>query len=101
LAQTSLTGNSGSPAVNKAGEIVGIIFDGNIHALTSNFVYSDETGRAVSVDVRAIQEALKNIYGATALADELSRGANTTSLTSKSTRKSKHGKRAQASQAAQ
>ncbi len=64
-------GNSGSPTVNKKGEVVGIIFDGNIESLPWNFAYSDKRGRAVSVDSRGIQEALRKIYGATALADEL------------------------------
>ncbi len=64
-------GNSGSPTVNKNGEVVGIIFDGNIQSLPWNFAYSDVQGRAVSVDARGIQEALRTIYGAGALADEL------------------------------
>ncbi len=64
-------GNSGSPVVNQAGEVVGIIFDGNIHSLSWNFQYSDKIGRAVAVDARGIQEALRKIYGAGALADEL------------------------------
>jgi hypothetical protein len=64
-------GNSGSPTVNQKGEVVGIIFDGNIQSLPWNFAYRDLQGRAVSVDSRGIQEALRKIYGATALADEL------------------------------
>ena len=64
-------GNSGSPVVNKQGEVVGIIFDGNIQSLPWNFMYSDDIGRSVSVDARGISEALRNIYGATELADEL------------------------------
>jgi hypothetical protein len=64
-------GNSGSPTVNKAGEVVGIIFDGNIQSLANNFYYDDVQQRAVHVDSRAIIEALRKIYGADALANEL------------------------------
>ena len=65
-------GNSGSPLINKEAEVVGIIFDGNIQSLAWNFVYDDMVGRAVSTDSRAIMEALRKIYHANALADELS-----------------------------
>jgi len=64
-------GNSGSPTINKAGEVVGIIFDGNIQSLVWNFFFDERQGRAVSVDSRGIIEALRKIYGANALADEL------------------------------
>ena len=64
-------GNSGSPVINKAGEVVGIIFDGNIESLAWNFQYSDAVARAVEVDSRAILEALKNIYHADALVNEI------------------------------
>jgi len=67
----TIGGNSGSPTVNEKGEVVGIIFDGNIQSLPWNFAYSDAQGRSISVDSRGIQEALRKIYGATALADEL------------------------------
>ncbi len=64
-------GNSGSPVVNKANEFVGIIFDGNIQSLVLDCIYSDKQARAVSVDSAAISEALRKVYEANALADEL------------------------------
>lgn len=67
----SIGGNSGSPTINRAGEFIGIIFDGNIHTLVWNYAYSETQARSVSVDVRAILETMRNVYGAGALAEEL------------------------------
>ena len=64
-------GNSGSPVVDRAGEFVGIIFDGNIESLAWNYYFDDERGRAVAVDARGIVEALRKIYGAEPLVREL------------------------------
>ncbi len=64
-------GNSGSPVTNKANEFVGIIFDGNIQSLVLDCTYSEKQARAVSVDSAAITEALRKVYDAAALADEL------------------------------
>jgi hypothetical protein len=64
-------GNSGSPVVNRAGEFVGIIFDGNIQSLSADFLYTDRQARALAVDSTAITEALRKIYDARPLVDEL------------------------------
>ena len=66
-------GNSGSPVVNRAGELVGVIFDGNIQSLTANYMYSDEQARAVSVAIAAMVEALDKVYGAERILKELGR----------------------------
>jgi len=57
--------------INKNGEVVGIVFDGNIESLPWNFEYSDKVARSVEVDSRAIIESLRNIYHADALVNEL------------------------------
>ncbi|MBN4058838.1 S46 family peptidase [bacterium AH-315-J04] len=67
-------GNSGSPMVNRKGEVIGLIFDGNIHSLTWGTVFSGKNARAVGVDARAIIEALRKIYNASDLADEMMQG---------------------------
>ena len=64
-------GNSGSPVVNRAGELVGIIFDGNIESLAGEYVYDGQKNRAVAVHSAGMIEALRKLYGAGALADEL------------------------------
>lgn len=66
-------GNSGSPVVNRKGELVGLIFDGNIQSLTSDYLYTDQQARAVSVSGVGIIEALRTIYSAGNLADQIGR----------------------------
>jgi Peptidase S46 len=64
-------GNSGSPVVNSAGEIVGLVFDGNIESLVGDYVYDIETNRTVAVHTAAMTEALRKLYGAQRLLDEM------------------------------
>ena len=64
-------GNSGSPVVDRRGGFVGIIFDGNIQSLVLDFAYTDVRARAISVNSQAIIEALRNVYDASELADEI------------------------------
>jgi hypothetical protein len=64
-------GNSGSPVINRAGEIVGLIFDGNIESLVGRFVYDDTANRAVAVHTAAMTEAMKKLYGTDRILAEL------------------------------
>lgn len=64
-------GNSGSPMFNTEGQIVGLIFDGNLQQLPNRFLYRDKVARSISVDVRILIHALDEIYGADALLKEL------------------------------
>ncbi|WP_227470334.1 S46 family peptidase [Massilia sp. YMA4] len=66
-------GNSGSPVINRRGEIVGLAFDANIHAIGSGYWYDERNNRAIAVDGGAILTALKSVYHADALLKELGR----------------------------
>jgi hypothetical protein len=67
-------GNSGSPTINKKMELVGLIFDGNIQSLVGDFEYDESVNRAISVDVRGMMEALRKVFGANAVVNELMKG---------------------------
>ncbi|MCR4396496.1 MAG: S46 family peptidase, partial [Candidatus Saccharicenans sp.] len=67
----SIGGNSGSPVVNRKGEFVGALFDGNIQSLPTRFVYEEKISRSVMVHADGIIEALLKIYDAKPLVDEL------------------------------
>lgn len=65
-------GNSGSPVVNTELEVVGLAFDGNVESMgSSTFILDDRSARAVSVDVRGMLEALRHVYDATRIVEEL------------------------------
>ncbi len=67
-------GNSGSPVINKKRQIVGLAFDGNIQSLPGDFIFTTKENRAVSVDSKGMLQAIKDIYKATRLSDELKAG---------------------------
>jgi len=64
-------GNSGSPLINARGEIIGAMFDGNIHSLGGAFAYDGNLNRGVAVTTAAETEALEKVYGQSALVKEL------------------------------
>ena len=64
-------GNSGSPVVDRDGQLVGIIFDGDLPSLVWDYIYTQPEGRAVAVHGSAILEALRKVYNAGPLAEEL------------------------------
>jgi len=67
-------GNSGSPVINVKGEIVGLAFDGNIESLPSNFIYTTEANRTVCVSALGMMEAIRDLYKATELSEEINKG---------------------------
>ena len=67
-------GNSGSPMVDSKGRLVGLIFDGNLDSLAGDVVFDITRSRAVAVDVRGMLEAMRTVYGAGALVDEMTAG---------------------------
>ena len=67
----TIGGNSGSPVVNRAGEVVGLNFDSNLYKLGNNVRYIKNRGRAIAVDGRAIIEAMRSVYGADRVVSEL------------------------------
>jgi hypothetical protein len=64
-------GNSGSPLINAKGDIVGLIFDGNIHSIAGSYWFDEKLNRAVAVHPAIIHEALSKVYGAKSLLAEL------------------------------
>jgi hypothetical protein len=64
-------GSSGSPVVNAKGELVGVLFDGNLEELGNRFQFQGRTARSIAVDMRALVEALDKVYDAQELKREL------------------------------
>lgn len=67
-------GNSGSAAVNRKLEVVGLVFDGNFESLAGDFIYNPENNRAVAIDSKGLYEAIKDVYKAERVAEELLNG---------------------------
>lgn len=67
-------GNSGSPVLDADLEVVGVVFDGNIESLPGEYIYLPEQNRSVTVDARAILEALDVVYDMDRLVHELTSG---------------------------
>ncbi|HEX5049410.1 MAG TPA: S46 family peptidase [Gammaproteobacteria bacterium] len=65
-------GNSGSPLLDAKGDVVGLIFDGNIHSISGSYWFDEAKNRAVAVDAAYLREALTKVYGASNLFEELS-----------------------------
>jgi hypothetical protein len=66
-------GNSGSPLISAKGEVVGLLFDGNIHSISGSYWFDTEKNRSVAVHPAIMKEALTKVYGANALFAELSK----------------------------
>ncbi|WP_051748936.1 S46 family peptidase [Nevskia soli] len=69
-------GNSGSPMINRKGEIVGLVFDGNIESLGGAYWFDERVNRTVAVHSGAIVEALRKVYGADRIVNEIEAGRN-------------------------
>lgn len=67
-------GNSGSPVVNKDGELVGLAFDGNIESLSSDIIFTTEANRMIAVDIRGIKECLGKVYKIPRIINEIENG---------------------------
>ena len=73
VATTDITGgNSGSPMIAADGTLVGLAFDGNIHSIAGGYWFDPSVNRTVGVNAAIMLEALKVVYGADYLVDELS-----------------------------
>ncbi|MBT8089865.1 MAG: S46 family peptidase [Gammaproteobacteria bacterium] len=64
-------GNSGSPAIDRDGKLVGLIFDGNIHAISGSYWFDSALNRTVAVHPEIMIESLREIYGADAVLEEM------------------------------
>ncbi len=72
VATTDITGgNSGSPMIAADGTLVGLAFDGNIHSIAGDYWFDPSLNRTVGVNAAIMLEALKKVYDANFLIEEL------------------------------
>jgi hypothetical protein len=64
-------GNSGSPLLDREGDVVGAVFDSNVHALGGEYFYDGALNRSVTVSATIIRTALSDVYGMQSLVAEL------------------------------
>ncbi|QNT79386.1 S46 family peptidase [Entomobacter blattae] len=67
-------GNSGSPVIDREGQVVGLIFDGNLHSIGGDYYFDLQNNRAIAVDTAAIMQSLQKVYNTPKLVDELQKG---------------------------
>ena len=64
-------GNSGSPVLNAYGEMIGIVFDGNIESMLSDWKHDPAIQRTISVDIRYVMFITEKYAGADYLLEEM------------------------------
>jgi len=67
----STGGNSGSPTLDRYGNLVGLLFDGTIESVNSDWDFDERTTRTIHVDSRYMLWVMEKVDGAKRVVDEL------------------------------